>query len=1011
MTPSTWAIKNPFWPFLIIALMAVLGVAAALRLPQTHLPQLGLDRIDIELSTPGLSATEIQTRILGPAEAILRGTEGLLGITTSATSGTTRITLELGDPAALQRLQPEIEDRLQRLRASTDGAITAHTITTRAGRASPLRTIAVTNDSLPLGTIGRQVVEEWQPALTQISGIRHVAVTGAWLPKLLIEADALRLAGVGLTPSDLHQRLPAILEERTTAPAEQNPSLSLRALLPDELAAHPISLADGSRIALSEVAHMRLMDTPPETIVRYNGAPAILLTILPQPHVDVPSTALQVDDELARLRALTPGTHLTVVDDGAAIVAESLEATWRTLLEGCALVILVVAVALRSLRATFVAALALPLSILPTLALMDAFGLSLNLISLLGLTLAAGLLVDDAIVEVENIQQRLDKGMEPKKAARTGARAISRAVAATTFAVIAVFLPVAFMPGLAGRYFMDFGLTISIASLVSLAVARLVIPPLAAQVLKTRQNHAKGLKGAPTEANNGLARLFQICVEHPIAISLLLIGITLPTSIAVFERPGTFIPEAPGERMAYLIVHASDTPLPETDAALNALAGRVWGLAGVLSLRTEAGLPNEGSHAGILQISLSPQATEQERADIDGRVRSQTDALVLRLTETGQPRLALHLFETGSLSSPYGALPLALETLVASPEIAQAHALGGNLRPALRFLQDPSAITALGLDANAIANAIALTDPRQASTPLPDITLADGRILPIEFSVSGDLEDPLATVTLQTPSGAILPLSTLIRPEIVLEPLAIERRNGQATLPIWIEPAPGITPSQAMQAAHRSLAAPETSARHPMLSITPSGNEEQRASMVAALANAMLLSMLVLGATLFALFRSVTRTLIIILTLPLALIGAFAGLALTGLPLSLPVYLGVMLCLGIVAKNAILILDAAQRNEQLGSSSRDAMIKACLERSRPILMTSLAMIAGMVPAVLEGSEGSIFRAPLAITVIAGISTATILAFFAVPAMDSISKPLRRSRKDPLAKLAREARLI
>lgn len=969
MTLSLWAIRHPFLPLLAITLCSLLGLLSLAEMPLRHLPALGHDTVTAQITAPGLTLAETDITLAQPAEAALGTLPGVTRAHSDIIAGRLILTLSLADPAHAEAVKASLRDRLGsvqgRLPIATDPAI----ITAHSSRGQAATRVALTPGPGGMALIDQTLL----PVLQRLPGVDTVTADGLTQPEIAIRPDPLRLAELGLTAGDLHRQITARLATGGLGAASGTPGLSLTVTDwtgSTDLRALPITLAGGRSIPLAELATLTNIDAPQTSRARLNGQPAVILTVHPDSHADLPALLDAVSETTARFAAAHPGHNARLIDRQADTVTAALRGTGLALLEGALLVLATVWLALRSARATAIAALALPLSILPTFLAMDLLGFSLNIISLLAITLAAGILVDDAIVEVENIQTHLATGDSPWTATVKATRNIGLAVVATTLAIVAVFLPVTLLPGMAGRYFLEFGGTLSIAALVSLFVARCVIPPIAARWI------VGPFATTPprTQATNArYSRLLSLGLRHPLLGVTLTLALILASVIAVFRQPGDFIPpEDTGRLTIALDLPATTTPAT-AEARLDAITASLATIDGVTDIT--AILPDATTPTATLIVELSPRANRSQpqsaiAARIDAHLAAEADLRHRILTQTGRAPAELVLAGTDPAGLDEAASAIAHHLQGSLSSLATDAPLRAERTQAI----DPIAAARAG-----VTRASAVDELRLFGRDAPALaTLAgpDGRPVTLRLDLAASA---IPLTALHSDTGASVPLAAISHASLALVPARIERQDGLTLRRLTAAPAPGETAAD----ASRRLAAARTE-RAPDVTPLAAGDAAQRAEMMGALKQAMLAGLLLLAAMLYALYRSVGQTLVILATLPLALGGALIGLGLTGQGLSLPVILAMLLLLGIVAKNAILIIDAAQSAIATGTAPEPALIAACQSRARPVVMTSLAIIGGMLPAAMGLGAGAGFRQPLAIAVISGITVGTALSLFVVP---------------------------
>lgn len=987
MSLALRAIRRPVLPMLAIGLSSLLGLLALGDLPLRHLPDIGDDLVEARLVAPGLTLADTDLLLARPAEDSATAISGITSVSVTVAPGAVTLSLPLADPSQADAVASDLRDRLSALKGSTDIAFDVASLAPRSSRQMLAARIAL---SAPDAAGMEAIHDRLLPALHRLHGVDRVQADGLTRPELVITPHPERLAELGLTQADLAAALQARLAPSTGGRLDQAAegalTLSLAGPLPEAdpaaLGRLPVTLPSGATLALSDLASIHLAHRPDTSRARLDGHAAVLISVYPQPGADLPDLLDRIDAAAAAFTR-DHGIATRLIDRRADSVIAEARATLWALLEGGLLVLAVVWLTLRNRRSVALAMLVLPLSLLPTLLAMQALGFSFNIITLMALTLATGIVVDDAIVEVENIHRHLATGQGPWQATLTATRRIGRAVIATTLAIVAVFLPVAALPGMAGRYFLEFGGTIAIAALTSLAVVRLVLPALAARWLLAVTPPATGAANltTPPPPAPPLARLharaLTLSFRHPLLIGLATLALIVFSVTAVFRAEGDFIPAEDRGRLTF----ALDLPRAEDAATAEArLDGLTRDLLALDGIRHAAALrPEEDPTRLRLILDLAPRADRDPAAVIAARVQAlldtQPDLRARHLGETGRPQAELLLTgpDPATLDRIAAEAAASLHRSAALPNAALDRAL----IPEQRLILDPLAADALSLSRDEAARSLALLT--RSADPIARLPQPGRAGLPVILDPG-----PARSLLLQSGDGPLVPLAAVTRPELTLTPARLERQDGQPVLRLMADRAPGQGAAEARAALTAALATTEAAA----LGIHPraTGDAAQRADLMAALKTALASALLLLAAVLFALYRSVGQVLVILLTLPLALGGAMMGLAATGQGLSLPAILAMLLLLGIVAKNAILIVDEGLSRIARGQDPAAALLAAARLRARPVLMTSAAIIGGMLPSLAGWGEGAGFRQPLAIAVISGTALSTLLSLLIVPVL-------------------------
>ena len=667
---------------------------------------------------------------------------------------------------------------------------------------------------------------------------------------------------------------------------------------------------------------------------------------------------------------------------------------------------------------------------------MDMLGFSLNLVSFLAITLATGILVDDAIVEIENISRHIKMGKTPYRAAIDAADEIGLAVIATTFTIVAVFVPVSFMPGIPGQYFRQFGLTVAIAVIFSLLVARLITPMLAAYFM--REKDAEGVHDDGTDQSRDgiILRSYTAFVRVTMRVRYLTllaaIGLLALSLYFLMQVPGSFIPPSDVSRIPISVELPPGSTLDDTAAVTHEMYQRVHDIPGVRDVFALGGASPTGdldvrlaaftvlldpldqtmsyklssalSHLPLVGPLLPavqphgriiPQSTIE--AEIFKRLSTIPDIRAFKLNDRGQRDISYSVLsnDEAALNEAVARLEHALR---GDPLLADVSSQGALPRPEVQITPRESEAARLGVTTRAISDTVRVATIGDFDAALAKISL-DGRQIPVrvEFdkSVTGDM-GRLAALKVPTGTGGAVPLDAVANIAVAQGPAKIERLNRERKVTIGANLPPGVALGQATARFKQLADAVKLPAG---VHVAESGDAEVQAEMQQSFGNAMIMGLMLVLTVLILLFKSVIQPFTILLSLPLAIGGVAAGLILTSNPLSMPVLIGILMLMGIVTKNAILLVDFGIEMMRQGMPRVQAMVEAGRKRARPIVMTSIAMSAGMLPSALGVGEGGSFRAPMAIAVIGGIIVSTVLSLIVVPSffliMDDLSRLLSR----------------
>ena len=993
MTFTEWTLRHAALMTIVVIVLAVLGLRAGLTLPLTHLPDIGENRIALRLSAPDASLMATDHDLAQPVYRALSSLPQVTSVRAQITAGQLAITLGLRNSRTAQDSLAKVQDRLEALEPELDLAFSIdemRAISSRRQAALELAVLPRNGDIVAASDAMRDTI---QPALRKIDGIAEIALQGTTRAELVIQTNDGQLASVGLTFATLNHQINQALSQQaaTAVPVSSDRAQgTILFSLPHDM--HPqdavhrmamlsLTTAAGQPIPLAGVARVSLAAAPRDWLARHNGVPALLAHVHAAPGADLVALGHDLDQALTDLRHSRPDLGFEVIARPAQQAIRSLDATRQALLEGSLLVIAVIALALKSWRATALAALAIPLSVLPTLYVMQVVGLSLNIVSLLALTLASGIVVDDAIVEIENIDTHLRRGRNRRKAVARAVSEMARPVIATSLALLAVFLPVATMPGEAGLYFQAFGYTLCIATVFSLLVSRLVIPGLALRI-----------KGRPsvrpvTSSTRRSVRRYRAVIVHALRLRWLClagVGLVAWLSVAsVLNHPGAFIPL---DRDALLRFEIALPPNMAAKTRLDHLATLERDLLADDGVRGVTAIASDQQDDTLGLLVRTDGAVETE-ARVRDALSGLADARALPLTSTGRAALVLDL-----------AAPDRHSLEIAAPAILAAIAQQSGNIPSLspmptgqgqvRFRPDQGLLRQLGLtSADLVASLKGHTNPNDHLIAM--LEGDGGQPLRLRSRLAPSSTDNMAPSDLTfapvpLPGGGTMPLASLGQFKLTFAPVRLERRDGLYVLPIMVAPSTAAEARFVTDLAETEVA--RLASELPGLTLLPAGDTAARGEMMADLSRALGSMLLLLVAVLYGLFRSLAQVAVILVSLVFALSGGTLILSLTGLPLSLPVLIGLVLLLGIVAKNAILLIDRAQTLVERHGNMAQAVIVAASDRARPIIMTSVAMIAGMLPAAVPWLDGSAFRQPLALTVIGGVAVSTVLSLVVTPVL-------------------------
>nr|WP_316655488.1 efflux RND transporter permease subunit [uncultured Gellertiella sp.] len=1035
MNFSAWSIRNPIAPLLVFFLLVYVGINSFDKLPITRFPNIDVPVVAISVSQSGASPAELETQVTKEVEDAVAGITGVDEITSNVTDGNSQTVVVFRLEVPTNQAVQDVKDAIDRIRGNLPASVDEPVVTKIDVEGQAIQTFAVSSPALSLEQLSWFVDDTIKRALQGQKGIGRVDRYGGADREIRVELNPDKLSALGITASDVNRQLRGTNADAGSgrgqiAGAEQAIRTLGDARDVTRLAATTITLGGGRFVKLSDIGTVTDTYSELKSFSRFNGNPVVTFAVFRSKGASEVSAAEVIARQLDQVKLENPDVTIEKIDDAVYFTYGNYEAALHTLLEGALLAIIVVFLFLKNWRATLISAVALPLSAIPTFWIMSLMGFSLNLVSFLALTLATGILVDDAIVEIENIARHIKMGKTPYRAAIEAADEIGLAVIATTFTIIAVFVPVSFMPGIPGQYFIQFGLTVAFSVFFSLMVARLITPLMAAYLMRAEDaidDH---------HDNDGRIMKFYTRVIRTTTRwrYLTLIGAFLFLGASVgllLQVPGSFIPPDDASRISLSVELTPNASLEDTERTTEAIYNTVKSIDGVdtvfvlggaspkgeLELRRATITLNLGKRDHSLVVKLVndlfhripvigpylPKVPSTGRtrpqSDIEtevfAKVRSIPDVHILKLNERGERDMSFNFLAKNEddLNKAVGILEARLRT---SPLLANVSAEGALPRPELQIRPRKDEAARLGVTPAQISEVVRVATIGDVSAALTKISL-DGRQIPIRVQAALSLRKDLASIRalkVQTASGISVPLSSVATIDYSEGVSAIKHNNRNRVVTIGADLPAGVALNTATDAFRKIVAEsgiPKT------VHLAESGDSKVQGEMLQSFGNAMLLGLLLVLMVLILLFKDVIQPFTILFSLPLAIGGVAAGLLITGNALSMPVLIGILMLMGIVTKNAILLVDFAIEMIHRGMDHKQAMIEAGRKRARPIIMTSIAMSAGMLPSALGVGEGGSFRAPMAIAVIGGIIVSTVLSLVVVPSffliMDDLSRLL------------------
>jgi multidrug efflux pump subunit AcrB len=1004
---SANSIRQPIPAILIFALFALAGILGFKKLGINQFPDVDIPYVTVTVTDPGAAPSELETQVTRIVENAVATVGDVVHITSNVQDGVSTTTVEFVFGKNIDRAVNDVRDAVTRIRSDLPGSINEPVITRSTTTGGPMLTYTVKAAGRSAAELSWFVDNEISKTLLTVPGVGQVKRLGGVDREVVINLQPERLASYGVTAADISRQLKNITQDvpggKSTVGSMERSIRTLGAAQSVEtLRDLQITLRDGRSIRLSDVASVEDSFADPTQDAYVDGERVVAFQVLRAIGSSSVDVARKVDEAIAKVAADNPKYEVKLFSSTVEFTLESYHASVEALWLGALLAVLVVFWFLRDWRATLISAVAMPLSVIPTFIFMQWLGFTLNIITLLGLSLVVGILVDDAIVEIENIVRHIHMGKSPMKAALEAADEIGLAVVATTLTIVAVFVPVSFMASVPGQFFRQFGISVAIAVVFSLLVARLLTPVMGAYFLKPVE-HADP-QGRVMQA---YLKLVQWGLAHrklAILSGLVLVGASI--AIAPLLKT-TFIPASDRGQTTINFEFPPGTPLEETVAAAQVARQRIAQhkeVTGVLAVigngaQVDAiGSTSAGEvRAGTLTVKLVPEGKRKySQREFERLIAPELQAIPGFRFRFGGGE-AGETFQIVLVSDNAAALERSAEALEREMRgvegVGNPAATSGLRRPEIAIRPDSSRAADIGVTVADIATTVRVGTIGDVSAQLPKFNLED-RSIPIRTqlarSARNDLEE-LKLLRVPTADGRSVPLDTVARLEMGSGPAQITRfdRRRSVTIKADIAGAPLGAVSEAIQQLPAIKQLPAEVKQKPY------GDSERMNELFSEFAIAIVAGVLLVYCVLVLLFHDFAQPMTIMAALPLSVGGALGLLLAGGEALSLPAIIGILMLMGIVTKNSILLVEYALVELEKGVSRADALIDACSKRARPILMTTVAMGAGMLPIALRIGADADFRAPMAIAVIGGLITSTILSLFYVPVVFTYVDDMKR----------------
>ncbi|MBB3351499.1 multidrug efflux pump subunit AcrB [Rhizobium sp. BK049] len=1013
MNFSAWSIRNPVPAILLFAMLTVGGLLAFKTLAVQNFPDMDLPTISVTATLDGAAPTQLETEVARTIEDSLASLSYLDHITTTITDGTVSIKvsfkLEKNSEAALN----EVRNAVDSVKGDLPAQMETPSVTKVTVQSSALVTYAVRSTALNETELSWFVDNDLTKALLSVSGVGQVNRIGGIDREVHVDLDPATMASLGVTAATVSSQLKAVQADTSGGLGEiggTRQTLRTLGALPsvEALKGLRIPLANGQQVRLDEVASVTDSFAERSSMAYLDGKPVIAVEIKRSNGFSDSGVAGDVDKAIKQFAAKHSNVQIGEAYSTIGPIIDNYDGSMHMLFEGAILAIVVVWLFLRDWRATILSAVALPLSVIPTFLVMYLCGFSLNIITLLALSLVVGILVDDAIVEIENIARHLQMGKRPIDAALEAANEIGLAVIATTFTLVAVFLPTAFMSGIPGLLFRQFGVTAAVAVLASLVVARLLTPMMAAYFMKAVP---------PTEEKDGhIMRAYLAIVKAAmnrrkttVAVTAIVVAVSLST-IPLLKSG--FLPASDDARTQITLTMQPGATIEQTDATTRKAADIVGKLTDITRVFSSVGSTSSGgggpdasttssvNSATIVAVLTPIGERDRKQSEIENDIRQALSVLPgVRVAVGGgangtKLEITLASDDPNALDSASTALEEQLRTLKG---IGAVTSTAARQAPEIQITPDFARAAALGVTSSAIAEAARVATNGEYSASLPKLNLPQRQVpIVVRFSPESRTSlDDIKNMRVAGTNGSV-DLGSIADIRIGGSPSEIDRIDRMRNVTVSVE-----LNGRILGDVNREAQA------LPALQHLPSGvtlveqGELQRSSeLFQSFALAMAIGVFCIYAVLVLLFHDFLQPLTLLMALPLSLGGALVPLVVTGTSFSLAAVIGLLMLMGVVTKNSILLIEYAIMSRRQGMSRFDALVDACHKRARPIVMTTIAMACGMLPVALSLTGGdSSFRQPMAIVVIGGVMMSTLLSLVVIPVIftfvDDLDEALKR----------------
>jgi multidrug efflux pump subunit AcrB len=1001
MNFSAYSIRNPIPAVLLFVLLSLAGLLAFKNAAVQDFPDIELPFVSVDATLAGAAPAQLETEVAKKIENAVAPLQGVKNIFTKVLDGVVNVTVEFVLEKNSSEAVTEVRDAVSRIRAELPPEMVEPAVTKASTAGKPVLTYALSSKQFDTEALSWFVDNNVNKRLLSIPGVGSIKRMGGRSREIRIELDEAKMAALNVSAADVSRRLKAVQVEAPggrgdVGGVEQAVRTIATVKTAGELSLISIPLADGRQIRLDQVA--KISDTTAElrSQAYLNSDEVVAFEVLRTRGASELDVASGVEAAIAELKVANPAIGFVQAINNAKVVQENFDGSMHLLYEGALLAVIVVWFFLRDWRATLVSAAALPLSVIPTFLGLSYFGYSLNTVTLLSLALVVGILVDDAIVEIENIARHLRMGKPPIQAAMEAADEIGLAVIATTFALVAVFLPTAFLSGIPGKFFKQFGWTAVLAIVASLVVARLLTPMMAAYLLKPKK-HTEEKK---SKVMAWYLRAVTWCIKHR-WITVFLAAAFFAGSIGIIGfLPKGFVPPSDRAQTLVSIELPPGSTLDQTRAATEKVRAELAKMPDVKSVFSSVGGGLTGdifaqgaaaeSRKSALTVTLTHRTDrKRNQQEVETEIRQRlSDQPGVRLQVGSQDtgvklQLVLRSEDAVALDAATRDLERELRTLKGIGNVSSSASL---VRPEILVKPDFARAADLGVTAQSMADVVRIATSGDYTLALSKLNVSE-RQVPIRVQLPNAVRADIASLERLTVPGKNGPvmLGNVAAITVQSGPAQIDRLNRSRNVTVDVE----LAERTLGEVNDEALALPALRNLPPSVRLAELGDAQEMKALNESFSVAMGIGVLCIYMVLVLLFKDFLQPITILAALPLSFGGAFILLWITGKSFSMPSLIGILMLMGVVTKNSILLIEYAIVARRNGMGRLEALVDACFKRSRPIVMTTIAMGAGMLPIALGWGVDPSFRSPMAVAVIGGLITSTLLSLLVVPPVYTI----------------------